>query len=60
MIEEVPVFPSLVAVITAVPAAAAVTIPVDETLAIVASLEDHVTTRPVKTMPLMSLVVATN
>jgi hypothetical protein len=60
VIEDVPLFPSLVAVITAVPAATAVTMPVDETLASVGSLDDQVTTRPVRTFPLMSLVVAVN
>src|SRR6476469_1256406 len=60
VIEDVPLFPSLVAVITAVPADTAVTKPVDVTLASVGSLDDHVTTRPVRTLPLMSLVVAVN
>jgi hypothetical protein len=57
VIEDVPLFPSLVAVTTAVPVATAVTNPVDETLAKVGSLDDHVTTRPVRVLPLMSLSV---
>jgi hypothetical protein len=60
VIEDVPVFPSLVAVITPVPDATAVTRPLDVTLANVGSLDDHVTTRPVRTLPLASLVVAVN
>ena len=58
VIEDVPFFPSLVAVITAVPVATAVTRPVDETVAIVGSADDQVTTRPVKVLLLMSLSVA--
>ena len=58
VIEDVPLFPSLVAVMTAVPAATAVTKPVDETLARVGSLDDHVTNRPVSVLSLMSLSVA--
>jgi hypothetical protein len=46
-----PLFPSLVAVIVAVPAATAVTVPVCETVATLAALVDHVTTRSVTTVP---------
>jgi hypothetical protein len=60
VIEDVPLFPSLVAVITAAPLATAVTTPVDETVAKVGSLDDQVTTRPVRTLPLTSFVVAVN
>jgi hypothetical protein len=60
VIEDVPLLPSLVAVITALPAATAVTNPVDETLARVGSLDDHVTTRPVSALPLRSWGVAVN
>src|SRR6267154_1550177 len=59
VIEDVPLLPSLVAVITAVPAATAVTKPVvDETLARVGSLDDHVTKRPVSVLLLKSLSVS--
>jgi hypothetical protein len=58
VIEDVPLLPSLVAVIIAGPAAIAVTNPVDETLARVGSLDDHVTTRPVRVLLLMSVRVA--
>jgi len=46
-----PLFPSLVAVIVAVPAPTAVTVPVCETVATLAALVDHVTTRSVTTVP---------
>jgi hypothetical protein len=58
VIDDVPNFPSLVAVMTVDPTATAVTKPVDETLARVRSLDDQVTTRPVRGLPLMSFVVA--
>jgi hypothetical protein len=51
-----PLFPSLVAVITAVPGATAVTTPSAETEATVGVAEDQVTTRPVSTAPLPSRV----
>jgi hypothetical protein len=57
---DVPLFPSLVAVITAVPVATAVTKPVDETLACVGSLDAQVTVRPKRVLLFASLVVATN
>ena len=46
VIAEVPPFPSLVAVIVAVPGAIAVTSPVDDTLATLGALVDHDTARP--------------
>jgi hypothetical protein len=55
---DVPVFPSLVAVIVAGPAAIPVTNPVAVTVAFVASDVDHVTTRPVSTAPPAASVVA--
>jgi hypothetical protein len=55
---EVPLLPSLVAVIVAAPILSAVITPDDETLTVVASLEPHVTTRPVNTPPIESLVTA--
>jgi hypothetical protein len=59
--EDVPVIVSLVAVIvTGPPAATAVTRPVALTLAIALLLEDHVTVRPVSTLPLASFVKAVN
>src|SRR5688572_19936962 len=54
----VPVFPSLVAVIVAVPGPAAVTTPVDDTVATAALLVDHATARPVSTLFAASRVVA--
>jgi hypothetical protein len=48
--EEVPAWPSLVAVIVAAPGEFAVTSPVDETVAIASPLDDHVTGR-VSTLP---------
>jgi hypothetical protein len=47
----VPPTPSMVAVITALPAPTAVTVPVDETVAIVLSLLDHPAIRPVSPLP---------
>ena len=54
----VPVFPSLLAVMVAVPGEAAVTTPVASTLAIAAAFEDQVMVRPVSVLPLASRVVA--
>src|SRR2546421_295877 len=54
----VPLFPSLVAVIVAVPAPLAVTNPVRLTVATVVSLDDQVTARPESGLPLSSLGVA--
>jgi hypothetical protein len=54
----VPVLPSLVAVIVAVPPATPVTTPDEETVAILVALELHVTVRPVSTFPAASFVVA--
>src|SRR5213082_1144197 len=56
--DDVPLCPSLVAVIVADPAATAVTSPLPLTRAIVVSLLDHATTRPDKILPLASLAVA--
>lgn len=54
----VPLFPSLVAVIVAVPLEIALTTPLVETVATVAWLLDQVTVRPVRTPPLASRTVA--
>jgi hypothetical protein len=54
----VPLFPSLVAVMVAVPAPAAVTNPVPLTVATEALSVDQVTARPVNELPLASLGVA--
>jgi hypothetical protein len=54
----VPLFPSLVAVIVAEPAATPVTTPLDETVAIPVLELDHVTARPVRTLLFASRVVA--
>src|SRR2546421_250251 len=54
----VPLFPSLVAVIVAVPAPFAVPNPVRLTVATVVSLDDQVTARPESGLPLSSLGVA--
>jgi hypothetical protein len=48
---EVPVFPELVAVIVADPAATPVTIPLELTVAAAALLVDHETVCPVITLP---------
>jgi len=56
---DVPLWPSLVAVIVADPAAFAVTRPVPFTVATVVLLEDHVTVRPLSVFPLESFVTAT-
>jgi len=55
---ELPLLPSLVAVIVAEPAATPVTTPVVETVAIDVLLDDHVTTRSVTTTPFASFTVA--
>ena len=47
----VPAFPSLVAVMIADPGATAVTAPVEETVAVAVAEDDHVTARPVSTLP---------
>src|SRR5438552_12747745 len=54
----VPLCPSLVAVIVADPAAAAVTSPLPSTLATDVLLLDHVTVRPASAVPLASFGVA--
>src|SRR5256885_7861220 len=54
----VPLCPSLVAVMVAVPATLPVTNPLALTVAMVASLEAHVTVRPVSGLPVASLGVA--
>src|SRR6478672_25505 len=53
----VPLFVSLVAVMSAVPGATAVTTPVADTVATTVLLEPHVTTRSVTTLPTLSLTV---
>ncbi len=59
--DDVPVFPSLVAVIvTGPPRALPVTSPAASTVAIVASLVCHVTARPVSGLPFASFGVAVN
>src|SRR5690349_19585580 len=55
---DVPLCPSLVAVIVAEPAATPVTTPLPETVATVASLVAHVTARPLRGVPFASLGVA--
>ena len=55
---DVPVFPSLVAVIVAEPALIAVTTPLASTEAIPAALEDQITTRPVRRFPFESFTAA--
>jgi hypothetical protein len=56
VIEAVPVWPSLVAVIVALPSAAAVTKPLVDTVAIDGASDDQETVRPLKTLLLASLV----
>src|SRR5207247_9762829 len=56
--DEVPLLPSLVAVIVADPAATPVTSPLAETVATAGALLDQVTIRPVSTLPAESFVVA--
>lgn len=58
VIVDVPLFPSLVAVIVAEPGATAVTRPEAETVAAAVALDDHVTVRPVRTLPPPSRTVA--
>jgi len=58
VIEEVPVFVSLVAVIVAPPAATPVTRPFASTVAVAELLELHVTVRPVSTLLAASRSVA--
>jgi len=53
-----PLFPSLVAVIVADPAVTPVTNPAGDTVATLGALLDHVTLRPVSTLPAESLVTA--
>ena len=55
---DVPVFPSLVAVIVALPAATAVTVPFAATVATPSLLEVHAIARPVNTLLAASRVVA--
>jgi len=58
VIVDVPLFPSLAAVIVADPAAPVVTNPPAFTLATAVLLLDQVTTRPVSALPLASFGVA--
>jgi hypothetical protein len=58
VIDDVPVCPSLVAVMVALPAATAVTRPVVFTVAAAVLLETQVTVRPVSTFPFASFVTA--
>jgi len=55
---DVALCPSLVAVIVVLPGPTGVTTPADDTVATVGTLDVHVTTRPVNTFPLPSLVTA--
>jgi hypothetical protein len=55
---DVALFPSLVAVIVAEPAATPVTRPVDDTVATETPDVDHVMARPVSTLPFASRSVA--
>src|SRR5437879_5154327 len=57
---ELPLWPSLVAVIVTEPAACAVTTPDADTVARLASLVDQVITRPARAFPPASFGVATN
>src|SRR5207302_9575902 len=57
---DVPLCPSLVAVIVAEPAATPVTRPLTDTVATAALLVAHVTARPVRAVPLESSGVAVN
>ena len=56
--DAVPVVPSLVALIVAVPTPAPVTVPLVETAAIFASLVLHATGRPTSRLPEASLGIA--
>ena len=58
LIVALPLTPSLVAVTFTTPAAIPVTTPDDETEAMLVFALDHETTRPVRTLPLASRVVA--
>jgi hypothetical protein len=58
VIDDVPVFVSLVAVIVVVPGPAAVTSPFPSTVATPGLLDTQVTTRPVSTLPFASFVTA--
>ena len=58
VIAAVPLLPSLVAVIVAVPTATADTRPLADTVATAGALLDHAMLRPVRTLPAESLVVA--
>jgi hypothetical protein len=60
VIEDVPDFPSLVAVIVVLPAATDVTRPFGSTVAASLLLETQVIVRPVSTLPFASLVTAVN
>jgi hypothetical protein len=60
VIDELPVFPSLVAVTVAEPAATPLTSPVDDTVATEPFDVVHVMERPVRTFPLASRSVATS
>src|SRR5437762_1503612 len=55
---ELPLWPSLVAVIVTEPAACAVTTPDVDTVAMLASLVAHCTARPVTVSPAASVVIA--
>ena len=57
---DVPLCPSLVAVIVAEPAATPVTRPLADTVATAALLVSHVTARPVRAVPFASVGVAVN
>src|SRR5437016_4956591 len=58
VMEDVALFPPLVAVMVAVPAATPVTKPLAETVATAPALDDHVTVRPVSVPPAESFSVA--
>jgi hypothetical protein len=56
--DAVPIFPSLVAVISAAPGATAETIPAADTVVTLALLEVHATRRPLRTSPLLARIIA--
>ena len=60
MIDDVPVFPSAEAVIVTDPGDTPVTRPVDDTVAVLALLDDHEIARPVSTPSWASFGVAVN
>src|SRR2546422_5332838 len=60
VIAALPVLPSLVAVIVTAPAAAPVTSPLEETVAVAGALDAHVIVRPDSTVPAASCGVATS